>query len=70
MLKTSTTLDLSRADILARLDGATKERLRIPAREFVRLYRAGKLEDLGSFADLISLIYLLPEDDPLFADAA
>ena len=40
------------------------------AHNLVQSYRAGRLRDPGAVADIIALANLLPDNDPLFADAA
>lgn len=64
-----TVLKLSREEILDRIDREARVRLRMTGEEFLRQYRAGVLDNLGEVADLIVLVNLLAEDDPLFAAA-
>jgi hypothetical protein len=67
--KESDTLDLTREQIVELLDREAQRRLGKPWQELVKLYRVGKLEDCGQFADLLALANLLTNDDPLFAAA-
>ncbi len=60
-------LELSREDILRRIEKAAQRRLKMSAAELLRAYRAGRLEDPGRVADLLVLADLLREDDPIFA---
>ena len=60
-------LELSRDEILKRLDYGARLRLRMSAEEMIRAYRAGRLDDPGRVADLLVLADLLPDDDPPFA---
>jgi hypothetical protein len=60
-------LELTREEILDRLERGAQRRRGITARDLVRSYRAGTLDDPGAVADLLALAYLLPEDDPIFA---
>jgi hypothetical protein len=62
-------LTLSRDEIVERIDREARRRLRISAKELLRRYRAGELDDPGYVADLIMLADLLPDDDALFAAA-
>ena len=62
-------LTLSRDEIVERIDREARRRLRISAKELLRRYRAGELDDPGYVADLIMLAELLPDDDALFAAA-
>ncbi len=62
-------LELTRDEIVSRLDRGAQRRLHCSAQEFVRAYRAGNLADPGAFADLLALVYLLPDSDPLFDGA-
>ena len=65
-----TTIELTREDILRRLETGAWHRRGMSARDLLRLYRAGKLEDPCEVADLLALADLLPDDDPLFCAAA
>ena len=67
--RTSTDLELTRDEILAQIEDGARHRLGLSARELVRAYRAGCLEDPGSVADLLALAHLLRDDDPVFTDA-
>jgi len=60
-------LKLSRDEILSRIDCAAQQRLRMSGPELLRAYKAGRLVDSGSVADVIVLANLLAEDDPVFA---
>lgn len=62
-------LTLSRDEIVERIDREARRRLRISAKELLRRYRDGELDDPGYVADLIMLAELLPDDDALFAAA-
>jgi hypothetical protein len=64
-----TVLELTRDEIVERLERGLNRRLGRSAREVLVAYRAGKLDDPGRVADLLILADLLPEDDPLFAAA-
>jgi hypothetical protein len=59
-------LTLSREEILSRIDCAAQQRLRMSGPEMLRAYKAGRLMDLGSVADVIVLANLLAENDPVF----
>lgn len=63
-------LELSRDEIIKRIERGAQRRLHTSAKDLVRRYRTGKLEDPGSVADLLALANLLPDDDPLFGNAA
>jgi len=62
-----TVLELTREQILARLEEGAWRRRRLPARDMLRLYRDGKLDEPCDVADLLALADLLPENDPVFA---
>lgn len=66
----STVLELSRDEIVARIEQAARTRLRMSAADLLRAYRNGTLDDPGTVADILVLADLLPEDDPLFEAAA
>ena len=62
-------LELTREDIVKRLERGARRRLGISAAQMVRHYRAGKLEDPGRVGDLLILASLLPKRDRLFVPA-
>ena len=57
--------ELSRDEIIERIERGAQRRLNTSARDLVRRYRTGKLQDPGSVADLLALANLLPDNDPL-----
>lgn len=57
---------LSRKQIIDMLEVGAKRRLGIGAKQMFKVYRKGKLEDIGEVHDLIGLSLLLPDDDPIF----
>ena len=59
-------LELSRAEIVARLDAEAHRRLDMSAEDLVRAYRRCELSDPGRVADLLALASLLDPTDPLF----
>jgi hypothetical protein len=63
-------LELTREEIIQRIEKGAQRRLHMSAGDMLRNYRAGRLEDPGAVADLIALANLLPDNDPLFANAA
>jgi len=63
-------LELTRDEILQRLEAGARRRRGLSAQDLLRLYRAGKLEEPCGVADLLGLADLLPDDDPLFVVAA
>jgi len=63
-------IELTRKEIIERIEHGAKRRMHCSARNLVRLYRAGQLEDAGAVADLLALANLLPDNDPLFGNAA
>ncbi len=62
-------LELTRDEIIERIEKGAQRRLGISAKELIRKYRDGKLQDPGSVADLLALANLLPDDDPLVVAA-
>ena len=66
----TTTLELTRSEIIGHIEAGARRRLRISAQDLVRRYRGGELEDPGAVADLLALANLLPENDPIFGNAA
>lgn len=62
----STFLELTRDQILTRIELGSKQRLKLGAEDFVKSYRAGRLQDPAAVADLVALAALLNDDDPLF----
>ena len=59
-------LELTRDEILKRLDDGARRRLGMSARDMLRAYRAGALADPGRVTDLLGLADLLRDDDPIF----
>ena len=64
-----TIIELTRDEILQRLEAGASRRRRLSAREMLRLYRDGKLDEPCDVADLLALADLLPENDPVFTAA-
>jgi hypothetical protein len=62
-------LEMTRHQIVERIDRGARRRRGLSARELLEAYHAGRLEDPGAVADLLVLADLLPEDDPIFARA-
>jgi hypothetical protein len=58
-------IELTRDDIIRRLEAGAQRRVGLSAAELVRRYRSGTLEDPCSLADLLALVALLEDDDPL-----
>jgi len=59
-------LELTRDEIVARLDAEARRRRDMSAEDLVRAYRRGELTDPGRGADLLALASLLDPTDPLF----
>lgn len=68
MTTTTTVRELTREEILARLEAGARRRLGMSAREMLCAYRNGRLTDPGAVVDLLVLADLLPPDDPALAD--
>ena len=66
MITRSPVLELTREEIVERLERGAQHRLHMSANELVEAYRTGTLRDPGQVADLLALAHLLPKDDPLF----
>lgn len=62
-------VELTREDILKRLEDGAQRRRGLSARELVFRYRRGVLDEPCEVADLLALADLLREDDALFAAA-
>ncbi len=59
-------LELTRDQIVTRIERGAKQRLKLGAHDFIAQYRAGLLEDPAAVADLVAFAALLNDDDPLF----
>ncbi len=70
MVETPSTIELTREEIVARIEQGAQRRKRMSAGDRVTAYRAGRLEDPGKVADLLALASLLPEEDTLFVHAS
>jgi len=66
MVKTPAGVEYTREEILERLEQEAKARRGMSAGELLRAYRAGRLEEPGEIADLLTLADLLTDDDPIF----
>lgn len=64
-----TVLELTRDDILRRLERGAQRRRRLSAADLLRQYRSGTLEEPCDVADLLALADLLPDNDPVFSAA-
>lgn len=62
-------VELPRDEIADRIERGARKRLGIDARELLRRYRNGELENPGAVADLLALANLLRESDPLFGSS-
>ncbi len=62
-------LELTRIEIVCRIEAGAQRRLKMTADEFVRAYKGGQIKEPGQVADLLALAHLLPDDDPLFVAA-
>lgn len=60
-------LELTREEIVDRIETGARRRRGMSARDLIRAYLEGRLEDPGEVADLIVLADLLAEDDALIA---
>jgi len=58
--------ELTRDEIVARLDAEARRRLDMSAEDLVRAYRSCELTDPGRVADPLALASLLDPTDPLF----
>jgi hypothetical protein len=61
-------IELSREELIRRIEGEARRRLHMSAQDLVRCYRAGRLQDPGGVADIIALSNLLPDNDPIFGN--
>jgi hypothetical protein len=68
-MDTAPVLELTRDEILERIERGTRRRLGMSARELLCAYRHGRLDDPGAVADLLVLADLLAPDDPVLSDA-
>jgi len=61
-------LELSRDEIVERMERIAETRRGATAAEILRSYRDGTLDEPGELIDFLSLADLLSDDDPLHAD--
>jgi hypothetical protein len=66
MTQTDSAVEYTREELIAEVDKASKRTTGMSAAELAFAYRKGKLEMPGRFADLLALLNLLPDNDPLF----
>jgi hypothetical protein len=69
MVPNTTTLELSRAEIVELLDREARRRLGVSGEVLIQRYNSGTLKDCGLVSDLLALASLLTKDDPLFVAA-
>lgn len=69
MLEKDSTIELTRDELVERLEAETRRRRGMSAQQLLLAYRDGRLENPGEVADLLALAGLLSEDDPLLATA-
>ena len=62
-----TVIELTRDEILRRLESGARRRRGLSAHEMLQRYRVGKLDEPCDVADLLALADLLPANDPVFA---
>lgn len=66
MTQTDSTVEYTRDELIAEVDAASKRATGMSAAELACAYRTGRLQTPSRVADLLALISLLPENDPLF----
>ncbi len=69
MTERDSIVELTREELVERLEQEALRRRGMSARDLLLAYRRGTLEDPGEVADLLALASLLPENDPLLAAA-
>ena len=69
MLEKDSIIELTRDELVGRLEAEARRRRGMSAQQLLLAYREGRLEDPGEVADLLALASLLSEDDPLLATA-
>ena len=69
MTERDSIVELTREELVERLEQEALRRRGMSARDLLLAYRRGSLEDPGEVADLLALASLLPENDPLLAAA-
>lgn len=68
MSNTASVLELTREEIVRRIDFEARRRFGLSAKGLIYSYRNGTLKDCGKVADLLSLANLLDPTDQLFAE--
>lgn len=66
MITRTPALELTREQIVTRIERGAQRRLHMSAQELVCAYSTGQLPDPGRVADLLALASLLQKNDPLF----
>jgi hypothetical protein len=66
MTQTDSTIEYTRDELIAEVDAASKRSIGLSAAELAHAYRTGNLKTPSRVADLLALINLLPDNDPLF----
>jgi len=67
MIERSSVLELTRDQIVTRIERGAKQRgFPYSAEDLIHAYHEGRLDDPSAVADLVGLAALLPDNDPLF----
>ena len=67
MVVSNDTVEMTREEMIAEIDRGARKALGLSAAELARAYRERTLDSPGRVAELIAILNLLPDDDPLFA---
>lgn len=69
MTEDETTVTFTRDEVVEEIETGAKRAVGLSAAEFVKALRDKRItHDRVSVVDLVVLVNMLPEDDPLFAD--
>ena len=68
MEKEAVYVELTQDEIVKRIESEARNRLGMSARDMVRMFLNGRLEDPGDIIDLIGLASMLDTDHPLYVE--
>lgn len=67
MTQTDIQVTYTRDEVVAEIERGARRRLGLSAEEFAHAYRTRQIADRSAVIDLLAWLFLLRDDDPIFA---